>query len=106
MERSELEAKLEQHALWLTGSGGCRADLSGANLSDVTMAWASHALISEILWRAADTEARQMLAAFVGRQTGWCWDKWETFAHPEKEWALSVLRPLVKDGGGAPEMLR
>lgn len=75
-------------------------DLQGARLS-----WSSHNLLSEILWRAADTESRQMLAAFVGRKTDWCWDEWETWQHPEREWALAELAKWVRDGDDAPEIV-
>ena len=42
------------------------AYLQGAYLQGAKISWSSHALLSEILWRAADTEARQTLAQ-VGR---------------------------------------
>ena len=82
------------------------AYLRGADLGEAKISWSSHAMISEILWRAADTEARQMLAAFVGRMTDWCWDQWAKWDHPEREWAIAELRKWVQDGDGAPDLVR
>ncbi|MEY2655103.1 MAG: hypothetical protein RLZZ524_2131 [Pseudomonadota bacterium] len=85
------------------------ANLRGAYLGEpgtTTINWNSHALISEILWRAAgDNEQRQMLAAYVGRRTDWCWDTWRAWQHPDREWALSELRKWVRDGDEAPDVL-
>jgi len=86
---------------YLQGAYLQRANLQGAKIS-----WSSHALLSEILWRAADTEARLMLAAFVGRKTDWCWSEWATWDHPEREWALAELRKWVQDGDEAPDLVR
>ena len=51
---------------YLQGAYLQRADLQRADLQGAKISWSSHALLSEILWRAADTEARQTLAQ-VGR---------------------------------------
>ena len=82
------------------------ADLRGADLGGATLNWTSHTLLSEILWRAADTEPRRMLAAYVGRMTDWCWEMWQTWEHPERDWAAGVLSGWVKEGDGAPEWIR
>ena len=86
------------------------ANLTDTNLTGAKLSWSSHALISEILWRVADTESRQMLAALVGRRTGWCWidcwKDWQASAHPEYGWALAELAQWVQDGDDAPDFLR
>jgi len=90
----------------LRGADLVGAYLRGAYLEGAKISWSSHALLSEILWRAADTEARLMLAAFVGRMTDWCWDQWAKWEHPEREWAIAELRKWVQDGDGAPDLVR
>jgi hypothetical protein len=82
------------------------ANLFGANLESAKINWNSHALISEILWQAADTVEREMFAAFIRRKTEWCWKTWLEFNHPEQAWALGVLRSWVKEGDNAPAVLR
>lgn len=83
------------------------AFLTGANLKNITVNWSSHDLLAEILWRAAGGNIiREMLAAFVGRKTEWCWDRRITFDHPEKQWAIDELGKWVKDGDNAPELLK
>ena len=82
------------------------ADLAHAYLARVTVSWQSHYLIAEILWRAADTEPRQMLAAFAGRQTQRCWDEWRDWNHPERDWAITELRKWIKDGDDSPYWIR
>ena len=131
--REQLAEILAKHNIWLEGdTSGKRADLrwadlqganlqganlqgaylrdarlQNANLENITVNWDSHALTSEILWRASgDNIERQMLASFVERKTDWCWKHWLTFNHSEKEWALGVLRQWVKEGDNAPEILR
>ena len=82
------------------------AYLSEANLSGVKLSWHSQTLLSEILWRVAKTEDQQMLAAFVGRKTDWCWDHWEKYPHPAREWAISELAKWGQEGDDAPEFIR
>ena len=117
MDATELVEVVRLHGCWMRDEkGGQRADLEGANLrgaylegadlGEAKLSWSSHALLSEILWRAADTEARQMLAAFVGRMTDWCWDQWAKWEHPEREWAIAELRKWVQDGDVAPDLVR
>lgn len=85
------------------------ADLRGTNLTDITVSWQSHQLISEILYRAAgDDLQKQAFAGFVRIKTGWCWD-WDQFLSMEnnlKGWAIAELKKWVKPGDGAPEILR
>ena len=73
----ELAKILESHCRWWEGQGGGvranleqayleQANLGGAYLGGAYLHWSSHALLSEILWRAADENtARQMLAGWV-----------------------------------------
>jgi hypothetical protein len=79
----------------LRGANLREADLRGARLLGATLNWQSHELLSEILWQAATTPARQMYAAFIGRNVGWCWDEWEAFEYPEKGWAVKTLAPYA-----------
>ena len=91
----------------LRGTDLSGAILSGAVLRDATINWTSYALLSEILWQAAgDDIERQMLAAFIGRKTTWCWTEFIAFEHPQKEWALDTLAAWVKDDDNAPSILR
>ena len=84
------------------------AYLLGANLvpRQTRVSWSSRELLSEILWQAANTEPRQMLAAFVGRQKSWCWGRWATWQHSEREWAIEELRRWVMEGDDAPEVVQ
>ena len=85
------------------------ANLSGADLGGARISWSSHALLSEILWRAAgDVESRLMLAAYVGRRVEWCWSQWEVWTHPDREWALAELAKWIHpdDGDGVPKIVR
>lgn len=91
----------------LRGASLRDASLCDASLGGVTVSWSDHNLLAEILWRAAgDSEPRQMLAAFIGRKFDWCWDEWAQFKHPERDWALDELAKWVKDGDGAPKLVR
>ena len=82
------------------------ANLRRANLENITVPWTSHALISEILYRAAgDNIERQKFSAWVGRKTEWCWGMWEEYDGPERKWAICTLRKWKKDGDDAPEIL-
>jgi hypothetical protein len=75
------------------------ANLRYANLGLAKGFWRSHAVLSEILWRAAGAVvSRQMLAAFIGRQTAWCWEQWSSFDHPERDWAIGELAKWIVDG--------
>jgi hypothetical protein len=97
---------------YLRGANLCGADLGDANLRDANLCgvrvnWKSHALLAEILWRAAgDNEPRAMLAAYVGRKTGRCWEQWEAWEHPDKKWALCELAKWCRDGDDAPDCVR
>jgi hypothetical protein len=98
------------------------ADLQGANLENIRMSWTSHALISEILSRAATTLAQAQFVAFVGANVELCWEEWmrdevpaaltEKYADAtpaewqaltaHRAWAIGALTPFVKDDEVAP----
>ena len=101
--KSEDAATIREAVVAARASG---ADLRDAYLGGANLNWTSHDLLSEILWRAADTEARQMVAAYIGRRTDWCWSEWAKWEHPEREWARTELAKWVKDGDGAPGWIR
>ena len=83
------------------------AYLGGADLGGAKINWQSHALIAEILRRAAgDSMDRRCLAGCVLISTDWCWEKLLSLDHPEKQWALETLAPWVQDGDGAPQILK
>jgi hypothetical protein len=83
-----------------------RARLKGAVLHDITVNWTDRTLVSEILWQAAGENAnRLMVAALIGRQADWCWDKFLAIASPERLWAVQELRAWIKEGDGAPDLL-
>jgi uncharacterized protein YjbI with pentapeptide repeats len=93
------------------------ADLGGANLGGANLRyadlrgakfnWQSHALLSEILLRAAgDNMGRRMLAGLVAVSTDWCWDQWLSLEHPERAWAIAELAKWVRPDDGAPEVIR
>ena len=78
------------------------ADLRDAVLDGARLNWTSHDLISETLWQAADTLGRRMVAAYVGRERGQCWDDFLDQDHPETEWALRTLAGWVHPDDQAP----
>jgi uncharacterized protein YjbI with pentapeptide repeats len=88
------------------------ADLSGAVLRDAVLRdaeinWQSHHLLSEILMRAAgDDIEKNMVAGLVRLRTDWCWEKWVKIEHSQRDWALAELAKWVKDGDGAPAIMR
>lgn len=85
-----------------------RAQLKDAVLQGIVVNWTDRTLISEILWRAAGDDPRlRMAAAFVGREQHWCWNELLGFADAgERAWALAELKQWVRDGDGAPDLLR
>lgn len=113
MEAKELAEVLAKHkAWWNNEAGGVRAylrgaDLRGAYLQGATINWQSHTLLSEILRREAGTDVpRRMLAGLIAISLDWCWDKFLVIEHPERAWAIAELATWVKEGDGAPDVLR
>ena len=91
----------------LSGSDLSWSDLRGSDLSWSNLSWSDHTLLSEILWRNAGEDLqRQMLAAWVGRKTGWCWSQFIAHPHPKREWALDTLADWVRDGDDSPQVIR
>ncbi|KKM85364.1 hypothetical protein LCGC14_1289760 [marine sediment metagenome] len=94
---------------YLTGADLTRADLTEADLTAITVNWCSHALMAEILLRAAgDNIPRQQYAAWSTHQTKWEWNEFLEYGKSDDRvaWALSVLAKWVKPGDGAPDVLR
>ena len=74
---------------------------------ETNLNWSSHDLLSAILWNAATTTRQEELAAFIGRKYEWCWDDYnKSFKHPQKKWAIGVLKEYVQESDGAPDMIR
>jgi len=91
----------------LSGANLRGAYLSGAYLSNVTVNWNSHALIAELLKRAAGNEIEKLkVAGLILLMTEWCWDKFLKLDEPLAEWALDVLAGYVVEGDNAPAVLR
>ena len=89
------------------------ANLRGADLDHCTMNWQSNNPIGWRLYNAAITTKQQGLASFViiGHKDNWCWDKWLAYAKKKRnrkagKWALALMRSWVKDGDGAPDILK
>ena len=98
-------ANLGYADLWCADLLG--AILQGAILWGAKVNWQSHALLSEILRRAAgDNMGRRMLAGLVAVSTDWCWDQWLSLEHPERAWAITELAQWVRPDDGAPEVIR
>ena len=72
-----------------------KADLSRANLSGANLSWNSHALIGEILKRAAQNDkGLRSVAGLILVSTDWCWEKLLTELTPEQiAWCKETLRP-------------
>ena len=83
------------------------ADLRWADLRGAYLNWNSHDLIAELLRQAAgESWQRRALAGLILVSRDWCWKDFLALEHPEQEWALDVLRGYVREGDGAPELLR
>ena len=86
-----------------------KATLTGATLTGARLNWASHDLVSAILFGAAgDCEAKRQLAGLVIISRDWCWP---AFASLDldielRAWAVSVLATYIQDGDTAPAILR
>jgi hypothetical protein len=90
----------------LANANLARARLKGTALNNIIVNWTDRTLVSEILWQAAGENAnRRMVAALVGRQDDWCWDKFLALAYPERFWALQELKKWIKEGDDAPDLL-
>ncbi len=95
------------HGAYLHGADLRGADLGGVSLGDITVNWISHDLIAEILKREAGDHIGKLQAAgliLVSRDK--CWDELLALKVPHKKWALRTLAKWVKEGDGAPEVLK
>jgi hypothetical protein len=83
------------------------ADLGGADLRGADLNWQSHDLLSEILRQAAgDDPTKRAVAGLILVSRDWCWPQFVALAIPGREWALDTLAGYVREGDGAPEILR
>ena len=93
----------------LTEANLAGANLAGAHLAGIVVAWQSHALLADILRRAAgDNVPRRMLAGLIAISTDWCWGEFLNLdIDPAlREWAIAELRQWVRDSDAAPDALR
>lgn len=96
---------------YLEGANLRGAYLRGAYLENITMNWQSHALLAEILRRAANQDIEKTKVAgliYMGQFNDWCWDWYikNCSNDPLFGWVISELRKWVKDGDEAPKILR
>lgn len=84
------------------------ANLSGADLSAATLNWNSHDLLAELAIRAAGNDyRRRMDAGLILVSRDWRWDKFIAVLDSDtQDWFGSVFAPYVKDGDGAPVIVR
>ena len=83
------------------------ANLRDANLRGAKVNWQSHAIISEILRRAAGHDVqKRMVAGLILVSPDWCWDKFLSIESELRDWSITTLREYVQDGDNAPEILR
>jgi Pentapeptide repeats (8 copies) len=86
---------------------GChfqRARLKHTRLSGAVINWGSADLVSELLMRAAATQAQREWAVH-GLVHDLCWAELLAIDHPEAAWSIEVLKPYVRPGDGAPDFL-
>jgi uncharacterized protein YjbI with pentapeptide repeats len=83
------------------------ADLSNANLSDAKTNWNSHALIGELLRRAAGSHTeKRKVAGFILISRDLCWKNFaELSADPLFDWAIDTLAAAVVEGDDAPKII-
>ena len=106
-----VEAVVKSANLWganLRGADLWGANLRGANLGGATINWTSHDLVADLLRRAAgDDVERRKVAGLVLLSRDWCWEDFGRLASdPLWDWALNTVAAYVRDGDGAPEILR
>jgi hypothetical protein len=88
-----------------------RAYLQGAYLQDAYLQgakvnWNSHAMISEILFRAAGEDVdKRKVAGLVAVSLDWCWEKLLSIKDPNQKWALAELAKWVTKDDAAPDVL-
>jgi uncharacterized protein YjbI with pentapeptide repeats len=81
------------------------AYLRGADLRGAVIAWQSHDLIAHLLFtKAGSNTNRRSLAGLILISKDWCWDQFMKLEHPEREWAIGVLKALRPEG--MPDQLR
>ena len=69
------------------------ADLRDANLRDAKINWGSHDLIAEILRREAEEDIEKLrVPGLIMMLRNKCWDYFLKLEHPQKKWAIEVLK--------------
>ena len=91
----------------LDGANLDGANLRRANLDGAKINWTSHALVAEILRRAADGDIeRRKFAGLVLISRDWCWAEFlRMTSDPQLEIALDELAKWVTEDDGAPKVL-
>jgi len=91
----------------LTGASFAAADLALADLDGARMSWFDATLVGERLWQVAgEALDLKMLAAFVGRSRGWCWNDYRALPPRQRIWILQQFRRWLQPGDEAPEFIR
>jgi len=82
----------------LTGADLRGAYLTGADLRGAKISWDSHALIAEILFRAAKSNyEKRCVAGLVLISTDWCWDDFKKKIPAKMQlWAVKALKPYAE----------
>lgn len=87
----------------LTGARFDGASFRKTTLDGVSMSWFDHTLLSEVLWRAAGGDIeKQLVAAFIGRRSNFCWDEFACIPPKRRRWVIDQLRLWVRPGDEAP----
>ena len=80
------------------------ADLRDAEFLGANLNWQSHDLLAAILRKHATTFDRLCVAGYIKLMTGHCWDHFLSLKHPEKAWALGVLKQYALLDPAAPDI--
>ncbi|WP_165073289.1 pentapeptide repeat-containing protein [Paludisphaera rhizosphaerae] len=90
----------------LVGANLVGARLDGARLVGAKVSWNSHAMLSEILRRAAGEDVEKLkVAGFIAIQRSWCWDDFLEAGDPSASWALAELAKWIQPDDDHPECL-
>jgi hypothetical protein len=92
----------------LRGANLIGANLTDADLTGAAFSWQSHALLAEILFRAAGEDCgKRGIAGLVLISIDWCWDKFlELVPKKYRAWAKKTLLEYSTEKSPAPQKLR
>ena len=77
----------------LYGANLYGANLRGSDLSFTKINWDSHDLIAEILRREAEEDIEKLrVPGLIMMLRNKCWDYFLKLEHPQKKWAIEVLK--------------